>query len=108
EVLPWASQRLRRRFLLRRQFMARYQELQKEAPEKIAALEARIHRFDERLAKLGLGPEDLLASDEARPTSIAKGALTAILRLLALPLVLVGIATHYAVYRLIGFLSRRL
>jgi 1-acyl-sn-glycerol-3-phosphate acyltransferase len=107
ETLPWASQRLRRRFLLRRQFMARYQRLRSEAPEKISALEARIRAFEERLAGVGLKPENLLPPDATRPGTVALGIVLAALRLAALPLVLLGIATNYAVYRLIGVLAVR-
>jgi 1-acyl-sn-glycerol-3-phosphate acyltransferase len=108
EILPWASQKLRRRFLLRREFMARYQRLQKESPERIAALERKIQLFEERLARAGLKPEDLLSPEATSPANLAKGTAFALLRLLALPLVVVGFVSHYAVYRVIGILSLRL
>jgi hypothetical protein len=107
ETLPWASRKLRRRFILERQFMARYQQLRKEAPDKVTALEEKIRGLEGRLARVGLKPEDLLSPDATRPQSIVQGLVLALLRLLALPLVTLGIASHYAVYRLIGVLSIR-
>jgi 1-acyl-sn-glycerol-3-phosphate acyltransferase len=108
ETLPWASQRLRRRFLLRRQFMARYQELQKAAPEKISALEERILKFEHRLSTLGLKPENLLPPDATTPASVIGGVMIATLRLIALPLVILGFICHYGIYRLIGYLAHKL
>jgi 1-acyl-sn-glycerol-3-phosphate acyltransferase len=104
EVLPWANRRLRRRFIVKRQFMARFQKLKTEAPEQVAALEGKIRAFEEKLAAVGLKPEDLLPN-ATRPASVALGSVIALLRFAALPLVVLGVVTHYAVYRLIGVLA---
>jgi glycerol-3-phosphate O-acyltransferase / dihydroxyacetone phosphate acyltransferase len=100
--------RLRRRFLLARQFMIRYERLREEAPELLGALERRIADFEADLAREGLRLEDILPAEAGQLTAIIQGAVFATLRLVALPLVLVGMVTHYAAYRLIGFLSYRI
>jgi 1-acyl-sn-glycerol-3-phosphate acyltransferase len=98
---------LRRRFILQRQFVERYRTLRQKAPGRVAALEARIRAFQSRLAPLGLSPEDLLPENAGSVALVARTLGLAALRFLALPLVVLGFATHFAPYAITGYLALR-
>ena len=104
---PSAEERLVDRFELRRRFMAGYATLRTNAPERLAAITAKIDRYEAELREAGLDPETL------QPTTAPHTPYTAILRAIAslvviLPLALIGTVINYPVYRLVGAITARL
>jgi 1-acyl-sn-glycerol-3-phosphate acyltransferase len=89
---------------LKQRFVEGYEFYRTNAPEKLAALEARIRRYAEQLQLAGLEVDDLSAVTQATPGK----ALWRVLTFLALlPLALVGTLVHYPAYRLAGVLAER-
>ncbi|HEX8773951.1 MAG TPA: lysophospholipid acyltransferase family protein [Pyrinomonadaceae bacterium] len=97
---------LERELQLRRRFIEGYTLLRAQAPERLAALDARIRRYEEELKQVGVDAEDL-----APPRStLSVGAhlvSRSLLFLLLLPLALAGTLLHYPAYRLAGYFARR-
>jgi hypothetical protein len=105
---PDSEDRLADRFELRRRFMAGYATLRTKAPERLAAISARINRYEAELREARLDPETL----ERRSATSARG-LADVLEALAfltvvLPVAIVGTVVNYPVYRLVGFITARL
>lgn len=106
-----AAERLVEKFELRRRFMAGYAKLRAIAPERLAAITARIARYEAELREAGLDPKTLKPTG----TGAAQSAGDAIARLaylvVLLPVALIGAAVNYPAYRLVGLvatgLSRR-
>ncbi|MGB7926098.1 MAG: lysophospholipid acyltransferase family protein [Pyrinomonadaceae bacterium] len=90
---------------LRRRFIEGYAFHRARSFERLAALDARIRRYEEELKQAGLDLEDLSASR----LSSQKAARYAVLRLLPFlllsPLALAGAIIHYPAYRLAGFFA---
>ena len=98
---------LARELQLRRQFLDGYAFHQAQAPQRMAALEARIARFEQELEQAGLDPRSL------SPPSSAIGIIAHLFKrtigfLLLLPFALFGIAVHYPAYYFGDYMSRRL
>ncbi|HEX5708840.1 MAG TPA: lysophospholipid acyltransferase family protein [Pyrinomonadaceae bacterium] len=101
---PTLEQELRRR----RRFVEGYAFHRARAPERIAALEARIRRYEEELRQAGLeDPRDISPSSVSKHAG-ARGLLARVLvfALLA-PVALAGTAVHYPAYWLAGFLATK-
>ncbi|HLL77528.1 MAG TPA: lysophospholipid acyltransferase family protein [Pyrinomonadaceae bacterium] len=99
---------LRRELSLRQQFLDGYAFHFERDPARLAALEARVRRYEEELRLAGIDPEDLSAP-QAGVVGIARHLLTRVLPVLCLaPLALAGALLHYPTYRLTGFLATRL
>jgi len=96
------AQSLAREVELQRRFLAGYAFHFERSPERIAALEARIHRYEEQLRQAGVDLEDL-SSSVAPPSAVARYFFTRVLPVLYwFPLALFGIIVHYPAYKLAG------
>jgi len=98
---------LERELQLRRQFLDGYAFHRAHAPQRLAALEGRIARFEQELKQAGLDPRSL------SPPSSAVGVIAHLLTrtivfLLLLPFALFGIAVHYPAFHFGGYMARRL
>ena len=100
-----AQKSLTREVELRRRFLAGYAFHFERSPERLAALEARIHRYEEQLRQAGLDLADLSAP-AASPAAVARYFITRVLPVLYwFPLALFGIVVHYPAYKLAGALA---
>ncbi|HVG35470.1 MAG TPA: hypothetical protein VM911_20635, partial [Pyrinomonadaceae bacterium] len=96
---------LERELQLRRRFIEGYTWLRARAPERLAALDARLRLYEEELKQVGIDPEDL-AAPRSTPVGIVTHLLTrSLLFLILLPLALAGALLHYPAYRLAGFFA---
>ncbi|HEY0098871.1 MAG TPA: 1-acyl-sn-glycerol-3-phosphate acyltransferase [Pyrinomonadaceae bacterium] len=96
---------LEREVELQRRFLAGYTFHFERSPERLAALEARIHRYEEQLRQAGVDLEDLSAP-AASPRQIARYFITRVVPVLYwFPLALFGILVHYPAYKLAGALA---
>jgi len=87
---------------LRKRFIAGYTRLRERDPGRLAHLQSRFERFEAELGNANLEPETL-------PAPSVRGSVRTIATLLVtLPIAIAGAVIHYPLYRLIGFLSRRL
>jgi glycerol-3-phosphate O-acyltransferase/dihydroxyacetone phosphate acyltransferase len=84
---------------LRRRFVDGYHYLRERDPQRLAALESRVARFESEMHAARLDPETL----EPAPRGISWK--TAALLLLLAPLAAVGGLLHYPTYRLIGLVA---
>jgi glycerol-3-phosphate O-acyltransferase / dihydroxyacetone phosphate acyltransferase len=90
---------------LQRRFLAGYAFHFERSPERLAALEARIHRYEEQLRQAGVDLEDL-SSSAASPATVARYFVTRVLPVLYwFPLALFGIVVHYPAYKLAGVVA---
>ncbi len=95
---------LQRELMLRRRFVEGYAFHRIHQPERLAALIARLRRYEEELRQAGLDPRSL------RPPASTRAVLTHLVRrlfifIVLLPFAVVGTIVHYPVYRLTGFLA---
>lgn len=97
---------LERELQLRRRFIEGYTLLRARAPERLAALDARIRRYEEELKQVGVDAEDLTPPRSTK--SVAVHLISrSLLFLLLLPLALAGTLLHYPAYRLAGYFARK-
>ena len=92
-------------FTLRRRLLAGYPVVRAQWPERLAALAARIDRYEAALSVAGLDPRQLALHNFTLgrvARSIGKAALVL---LLLLPAAVVGVVVHYPVYRAVGFVA---
>jgi glycerol-3-phosphate O-acyltransferase/dihydroxyacetone phosphate acyltransferase len=83
---------------LRRRFTEGYHFLRERYPARLEMLESKIARFEAELTRAGLSVHELRpAIDAARLARLV----------VLLPLAVAGAVTHYATYRLVGVLARR-
>lgn len=93
---------LSRQLELRKRFIAGYTRLRERDPARLAHLQSRFERFEAELGSANLEPETL-------PAPSVRGSVRTMTTLLVtLPMAIIGAVIHYPLYRLIGFLSRRL
>ena len=98
---------LSRELQLRRRFIEGYAFHRARSFERLAALDARIRRYEEELKQAGLDLQDLSAS-RASSGRIARYALTRLLPfLLFSPFALAGALVHYPAYKLAGFFATK-
>lgn len=90
---------------LRRQLVAGYAIARERLPQQVAAIEAHIAQFESELAEVGLSAADL---DREHGGRLRLHWTWALIWCVLFPLAVVGIVIHWPVYRLIGYLSRRL
>jgi 1-acyl-sn-glycerol-3-phosphate acyltransferase len=99
------AQSLAREVELQRRFLAGYAFHFERSPERLATLEARIHRYEEQLRQAGVDLADLSAP-AASPAQIARYFFARVLPVLYwFPLALFGILVHYPAYKLAGFIA---
>ncbi len=94
-------------FNLRRAFLEAYEYHHVRVPERIAKLEARIARYEQQLARLGLETEEFSHTGFSVAAVARYAARQFVILLVLAPLALTGIVLHYAAYRLAGFLARK-
>lgn len=100
------EQPLTRELQLRQRFLDGYSFHRARSPRRVAALEARITRFESELNQAGVDPADLSLPKSALRTIVILLAQVMRFALLA-PLALFGAVIHYPAYRLGGYLARR-
>lgn len=101
------TESLEARVGVRRLLLERAELLRARAPERLAALLARLERLRRVLAAARLSPDGLDAG--SAPVELAASTLTALLVALFLaPPALLGILAHAPAYNLVGPLARRL
>jgi glycerol-3-phosphate O-acyltransferase/dihydroxyacetone phosphate acyltransferase len=90
---------------MRRQFVAAYAFAREKLPEQLAAVESHIAQYESELLESGLEPDDLdhLARRNVRPRW-----RWILVWCVLLPLAIAGTIVHWPLYRLIGFLARKL
>jgi 1-acyl-sn-glycerol-3-phosphate acyltransferase len=99
------AQSLTREVELQRRFLAGYAFHFEHSPERLAALEARIHRYEEQLRQAGIDLEDL-SSPAASPAAVLRYFVTRVLPALYwFPVALFGIVVHYPAYKLAGAIA---
>lgn len=100
------SQSLTRELKLRRRFIEGYAFHRAQSPARIAALEARITKYEEELKQAGFAdPRDLSTVTLSRHAATRHVLTRFLVFILLAPLALAGAVLHYPVYRLAGFLS---
>ena len=98
---------LKRELTLRQRFLEGYAYHFEHNPARLAALEARVRRYEEQLRQAGVDPEDLSAP-RAGAARIVRYLFARVVPALCLaPLALAGVVLHYPVYTLTGFLATR-
>ncbi|HYN85893.1 MAG TPA: lysophospholipid acyltransferase family protein [Pyrinomonadaceae bacterium] len=101
---PTLEQELRRR----RRFVEGYAFHRAREPERIAALEARIRRYEEELRQAGLeDPRDLSPSSVSKYARARNLLTRVVLFALLAPVALAGVLLHYPAYWLAGFLATK-
>lgn len=99
---PWT---LAEGFDLRRRVMAGYTRLREEEPATVAELRARVERYEDDLAALGMSPEHYGPADFTVMGSV-RYAVRSVLSLgVLLPLALVGTTLHLPIYLLIDVIA---
>ena len=92
---------------LRQRLLQGYALLRTLSPKRIAAIEARVNRFESELEQAGIDPFDL-----SLPKSAGQTIIWLIVQLLSCavlaPFALIGAVVHYPAYRLAGYLARTL
>jgi 1-acyl-sn-glycerol-3-phosphate acyltransferase len=95
-------------FDLRRRLVAGHAALRARDPAAVAAIVARIDRYERDLEALGLTPEHLGPADFTLGGSVRYALRSAAALGLLLPLALLGTTLHWPAYRLSGALARRI
>jgi len=96
------QQSLMREVELQRRFLAGYAFHFERSPERLAALEARIYRYEEQLRQAGVSLEDMSAP-AASPAAVLRYFITRVVPVLCwFPLALFGMLVHYPAYKLAG------
>jgi glycerol-3-phosphate O-acyltransferase/dihydroxyacetone phosphate acyltransferase len=91
---------------LRRRFVAGSVRLQERDPARLAAIQARIRRFEAERREAGL-PLEQLTPDALTARALLRMIAGNLVSLLLLPFAAVGAFLHYPAYRLAGFLARQ-
>jgi 1-acyl-sn-glycerol-3-phosphate acyltransferase len=100
-----ALKSLTREVELQRRVLAGYAFHFEHSRERLAALEARIHTYEEQLRQAGVDLEDLSAP-AAAPAAVLGYFVTRVLPVLCwFPVALFGIVAHYPAYKLAGFIA---
>ena len=105
---PGAADRLADRFELSRRFMAGYTTLRTKAPQRLAAISARIDRYEAELREARLDPETLQRRSATSARGLADVLEALSFLIVVLPVAIVGTVVNYPVYRLVGFITPRL
>jgi 1-acyl-sn-glycerol-3-phosphate acyltransferase len=106
---PTSEERLASRFELRRRIMAGYTTMRERAPERLAAISARVARYDAELRAARLDPQTLKPINPAKLRPTEPGIVKELdLMVLVFPLAVIGTIVNYPVYRLVGIITTRL
>ncbi|MCU1347575.1 MAG: hypothetical protein JWO56_605 [Acidobacteria bacterium] len=90
---------------MRQQFVAAYAVARERMPEELAAVESHIAQFEAELRESGLEADDL---DRLTKRNVRLRWRWVLVWCVLLPLAIAGTIVHWPLYRLIGFLSRKL
>ncbi|MBI1746337.1 MAG: 1-acyl-sn-glycerol-3-phosphate acyltransferase [Acidobacteria bacterium] len=93
-------------FELRRRFLRGYAHLRAQAPERLAALEAKIDRYEADLEHAGLNPRATAPEAFRWPVVIRYVAKNLFLFAVLMPPAVLGWLIHYPAYRMSGFFFR--
>ncbi|MEO7502851.1 MAG: 1-acyl-sn-glycerol-3-phosphate acyltransferase [Gemmatimonadaceae bacterium] len=93
------------KFELRRRIMAGYTTLRTHAPERLAAISARITRYETELREAGLDQQTLKPNAARGAHQTGEAVKTLDLLILGLPLALIGAIFNYPAYRMVAFIS---
>ncbi|MBK9753901.1 MAG: 1-acyl-sn-glycerol-3-phosphate acyltransferase [Nannocystis sp.] len=102
---PWS---LAEGFELRRRVAAGYSRLREADPVAVAAVRARVERYEQDLAALGMSPEHYGPADFTVMGSVRYALRSAGSLLLLLPLALLGTALHLPIYLVIDAIAGRI
>ncbi len=102
---PWS---LAEGFELRRRVAAGYSRLREEDPAAVASVRARVERYEQDLAALGMSPEHYGPADFTVMGSVRYALRSAGSLLLLLPLALLGTALHLPIYVVIDVIAGRI
>lgn len=92
----------------RQRFVEEYARLQRDDPDRLRRLEARVRRYDRWLRATGLEPEHLPASGY-RPSAVVRMIGFAVLALgVLMPLATVGLVVHFPAWHLTRWLANRM
>ncbi len=106
-LLPRGDESLDARVAVRRLLLERAALLRSQAPERLAALVARLDRFRAVLSSTRLSP-DTLDSGASRAELAASAVAALLVALFLAPPAFLGLLAHAPAYRLVGPLARRL
>jgi glycerol-3-phosphate O-acyltransferase/dihydroxyacetone phosphate acyltransferase len=90
---------------MRRQFVAAYAFARERLPEQLATVESHIAQYESELRESGLEPDDL---DRLARRTVRPRWRWILVWCVLLPLAIAGTIVHWPLYRLIGFLARKL
>jgi 1-acyl-sn-glycerol-3-phosphate acyltransferase len=99
------ADRLVDRFELRRRIMAGYAALRTLAPERLAAISARITQYETEVRDAGLDPLTLQPTATRGTQRITDVVKPLAFLTLGLPFALLGAVVNYPAYRLVGFIA---
>ncbi|MEP6904904.1 MAG: lysophospholipid acyltransferase family protein [Gemmatimonadales bacterium] len=102
---PTSGEPLAQQFELRRRFLAGYSTLRARAPERLAALIARINRYEAEASRAGVDRETSTPPTSGIPGRAGSLLKTLALSILALPVAVIGTIINYPAYRLVGFIA---
>lgn len=102
---PWT---LAESFELRRRVMAGYTRLREEDPAAVAEVRARVERYENDLAALGMSADHYKPADFTVLGSVRYALRSAASLGLLLPLALLGTTLHLPIYFLIDLIARRI
>ncbi len=105
--MPEGEQTLAREMKLRRRFVEGYAFHLHQSPARLAALEARISRYEEELIQAGIDARHLSAAALSKQAGLWHLATRGLLFLFLFPIALVGLVVHYPAYRLAGFFATK-
>ena len=106
-LLPRGAESLQERVAVRKLLLERATLLRERAPDRLAALVARLERFRAVLSSARLSP-DTLDSGASRAELAASAVAAILVALFLAPPALLGLLAHAPAYRLVGPLARRL
>ncbi len=95
-------------FDLRRRFVEGYAYFFQHAPARLAALEARIRRYEEELREAGVDLDDLSATRVPAANVVRYLLLRVLPALVLAPLAVAGVVIHYPAYKLAHWLALKL
>ncbi len=98
---------LTRQFALRQRFLRGYAQLRIRMPDRIAAVEQMLARYDAELGAAGMAPENMLESRLTVGTVTRNAAIAVVTLLLLAPLAVVGVFIHLPAYKITGPLITR-
>ena len=104
---PEEERSLAQELSLRRRFVEGYAFHRTQSPERLAALEARIHRYEEELEQAGLDAHNFSPAAVEKHSGVVHLATRGLLFLALSVPALAGALVHYPAYRLAGLFATK-